>query len=144
MRVIVVNGPNMNLLGVREPDIYGSQTLADLEADIRAKAQELGCEVVIFQTNHEGDLLDFLQREAPGSTGVVLNPASFTYQSYALYDCLNALSVPVIEVHISNLYSRDETWRSRSLTAAAARGVIMGLGFRGYLAAMEYLCDRNE
>jgi 3-dehydroquinate dehydratase II len=144
VRVIVVNGPNMNLLGVREPDIYGSQTLADLEADIRAKAQELGCEVVIFQTNHEGDLLDFLQREAPGSTGVVLNPASFTYQSYALYDCLNALSVPVIEVHISNLYSRDETWRSRSLTAAAARGVIMGLGFRGYLAAMEYLCDRNE
>jgi 3-dehydroquinate dehydratase-2 len=144
VRVIVVNGPNMNLLGVREPDIYGSQTLADLEADIRAKAQELGCEVVIFQTNHEGDLLEFLQREAPGSTGVVLNPASFTYQSYALYDCLNALSVPVIEVHISNLYSRDETWRSRSLTAAAARGVIMGLGFRGYLAAMEYLCDRNE
>ena len=144
MRVIVVNGPNMNLLGVREPDVYGSQTLADLEADIRAKAQELGCEVVIFQTNHEGDLLEFLQREAPGSTGVVLNPASFTYQSYALFDCLNALSVPVIEVHISNLYSRDETWRSRSLTAAAARGVIMGLGFFGYLAAMEYLCDRDQ
>jgi 3-dehydroquinate dehydratase-2 len=144
MRVIVVNGPNMNLLGVREPDIYGSQTLADLEADIRAKAQELGCEVVVYQTNHEGDLLEFLQREAPGSTGVVLNPASFTYQSYALYDCLNALAVPVVEVHISNLYSRDETWRSRSITAPAARGVIMGLGFHGYLAAMEYLCDRNQ
>ena len=107
-------------------------------------ARELGCEVVIYQTNHEGDLLDFLHREAPGSTGVVLNPASFTYQSYALFDCLNALAVPVVEVHISNLYSREERWRVNSITAAAARGVIMGLGFHGYLAAMEYLCDRDQ
>jgi 3-dehydroquinate dehydratase-2 len=142
--VIVVNGPNMNLLGQREPDVYGTQTLADLESDIRARAQELGCEVVLYQTNHEGDLLDFLQREAPGSTGVILNPAAFTYQSYALYDCLNALGVPVVEVHVSNLYSRDERWRVNSLTAPAARGVIMGLGFRGYLYAMEFLCDRDE
>ena len=140
----MVNGPNMNLLGVREPDIYGTQTLGDLETEIRAKARELGCEVVIYQTNHEGDLLDFLHREAPGSTGVVLNPASFTYQSYALFDCLNALAVPVVEVHISNLYSREERWRVNSITAAAARGVIMGLGFHGYLAAMEYLCDRDQ
>ena len=144
MRVIVVNGPNMNLLGVREPDIYGSQTLADLEAEVKAKAQELGCEVVLFQTNHEGDLLDFLHREGPGSTGIVLNPAAFTYQSYALFDCLNALAVPVIEVHMSNLYARVGEWRSRSLTAAASKGVIMGLGVRGYLAAMEYLCGRDE
>jgi 3-dehydroquinate dehydratase-2 len=144
LRLIVVNGPNMDLLGQREPDIYGNQTLADLEAEVQAKAQELGCEVVIFQTNHEGDLLDFLHREAPGSTGIVMNPAAFTYQSYALFDCINALSVPVVEVHMSNLYSREEEWRSRSLTASACKGVIMGLGTRGYLAAMEYLCDRDE
>ena len=144
MKVLVVNGPNMNLLGTREPGVYGTRTLADLEAQVRAKAAELGCEVVLFQTNHEGELIDFLHREAPGAAGIVLNPAAFTYQSYALRDCLNALGVPVVEVHVSNIYSRSEEWRSRSLTAAASKGVIMGLGFRGYLAAMEYLCDRDE
>ena len=144
MKVIVVNGPNMNLLGQREPDVYGHQTLADLEAAIRAKAEKLGAEVTFFQSNHEGQVLDFLQREAPGSAGVVLNPAAFTYQSYALYDCLNALSVPVVEVHISNLYSRSEKWRVNSLTAPAAKGVVMGLGPFGYVAALEYLCDRDE
>jgi 3-dehydroquinate dehydratase-2 len=142
--VLVVNGPNMNLLGQREPGIYGKETLAELEAMVRKHAQELGCEVAFFQSNHDGDVVDFLQREAPGSAGVVLNPAAFTYQSYALFDCLNALDVPVVEVHISNLYARDETWRSRSITAAACKGVIMGLGFRGYIAAMEYLIDRDE
>jgi 3-dehydroquinate dehydratase-2 len=142
----VVNGPNMNLLGTRQPEIYGTQTLADVEASVRDRAQRLGCEVAFFQSNHEGEVLDFLQREAPGSAGVVLNPAAFTYQSYALYDCLNALSVPVIEVHMSNLFAREReaSWRSRSLTAAACKGVIMGLGARGYVLAMEYLIDRNE
>jgi 3-dehydroquinate dehydratase-2 len=144
VKVIVANGPNMNLLGQRQPDVYGKRTLADLEKMVGARAKELGCEVVFYQSNHEGDLLDFLQREAPGSAGVVLNPAAFTYQSYALYDCLNALSVPVVEVHVSNLYARDETWRSRSVTAAACKGVIMGLGLRGYVAAMEYLIDRDQ
>jgi 3-dehydroquinate dehydratase-2 len=144
VKVVVANGPNMNLLGQRQPDVYGSRTLADLEKLVGERARELGCEVVFYQSNHEGDLLDFLQREAPGSAGVVLNPAAFTYQSYALYDCLNALDVPVVEVHVSNLYAREETWRSRSVTAAACKGVIMGLGLRGYVAAMEYLIDRDQ
>ena len=143
-RLLVVNGPNLNLLGQREPDVYGRETLADLEARIRTRAAELGCEVVFFQSNHEGEILDFLQAEAPASTGVVINPGAFTHYSYALYDCLKAIRVPVVEVHISNLYARAEAYRSKSVTAPAVAGVITGLGSHGYLLAMEHLIDRDE
>jgi 3-dehydroquinate dehydratase-2 len=145
-RLLVVNGPNLNLLGTREPEIYGTTTLAEVEAMVREHAARMGCEVTCFQSNSEGALLDFLQREAPGSSGIVLNPAAFTHYSYALYDCLKALRIPVVEVHLSNLHARAERerFRSRSVTAPAAAGVITGLGPKGYLLAMEYLVDRDE
>ena len=143
-RLLVVNGPNLNLLGTREPDVYGTTTLAEIESMIRRRAAELGCEVVCFQSNSEGAILDFLQREGPAASGIVLNPAALTHYSIALYDCLRALTAPTIEVHISNLHRRAEGFRTRDVTAAAAVGVIQGLGPRGYLMAMEYLVDRDE
>jgi 3-dehydroquinate dehydratase II len=143
-RVLVVNGPNLNLLGSREPDVYGTTTLADIEAMVGRRAAELGCEAVCFQSNSEGAILDFLQSEAPASSGVVLNPGALTHSSYALYDCLRALRAPVVEVHLSNLHARAESFRGRDVTAPAAVGVIQGLGPRGYLMALEYLVDRDE
>jgi 3-dehydroquinate dehydratase II len=137
-RVVVVNGPNLNLLGTREPQIYGTRSLADLEATVRARAKTLELEVSFFQSNYEGEIIDFLQKEAPGSAGIVLNPAALGHYSIALYDCLQALALPVVEVHISNIHAREE-WRSRSVTARAARGVITGLGFTGYELALEFL-----
>jgi len=137
-RVVVVNGPNLNLLGKREPEIYGTRTLADLEQLVRAKAKSLEIEVSFFQSNSEGELIDFLQQHAPGSLGVVINPAALSHYSLALYDCLQALAPPVVEVHISNIHAREE-FRSRSVTARAARGVITGLGFAGYEMALEFL-----
>ncbi len=137
-RIVVVNGPNLNLLGKREPEVYGTRSMADLVKTVRAKARELGVQVSIFQSNHEGELIDFLQKEAPGSLGIVINPGALSHYSLALYDCLQALAVPAVEVHISNIHAREE-FRSKSVTARAARGVITGLGFSGYELAMEYL-----
>ena len=141
-KVVVVNGPNLNLLGKREPHIYGTQTLADLTDLVRARAAELKVEVAFFQSNSEGEIIDFLHKEAPGATGVIINPGAFSHYSLALYDCLQALALPVVEVHISNIHAREE-WRSRSVTARAARGVITGLGFDGYMLALEFLVKQS-
>jgi 3-dehydroquinate dehydratase-2 len=140
-RIVVVNGPNLNLLGKREPHIYGTRSHADLVKTVRAKAKELGVTVSIFQSNHEGQIIDFLHKEAPGSLGIVINPGALSHYSLALYDCLQALDVPTVEVHLSNLHAREE-FRSKSVTARAARGVITGLGFDGYGLAMEYLTQQ--
>ena len=137
-RIVVVNGPNLNLLGKREPHIYGTRTLADLEQDVRAKARDLGVTVSFFQSNDEGSIIDFLQKEAPGALGIVINPGALSHYSLALYDCLTAVNVPTVEVHLSNIHAREE-FRSKSVTARAARGVITGLGFAGYGMAIEYL-----
>ena len=140
-RVVVVNGPNLNLLGKREPEIYGTRSLDDLNKTIEAKAKELGWDVSLFQSNHEGEIIDFLQQHAPGSVGIVINPGALSHYSLALYDCLQALALPVVEVHLSNIHAREE-FRSRSVTARAARGVITGLGFVGYELALEYLAGQ--
>ncbi|HEY6875538.1 MAG TPA: type II 3-dehydroquinate dehydratase [Candidatus Dormibacteraeota bacterium] len=140
-KIVVVNGPNLNLLGKREPEIYGTDTLADLNDRVRGRARELGVEVALFQSNSEGEIIDFLQKEAPGALGVIINPGAFSHYSLALYDCLQALGLPVVEVHISNIHAREE-WRSHSVTARAARGVITGLGFTGYELALEYLAKQ--
>lgn len=140
-KVVVVNGPNLNLLGRREPHIYGTRTQDDLKQVVEERAGKLGLEVAFFQSNSEGEIIDFLQKEAPGSAGIVLNPAALSHYSIALYDCLQALALPVVEVHISNIHAREE-WRSRSVTARAARGVITGLGFAGYELALEYLATQ--
>jgi 3-dehydroquinate dehydratase-2 len=140
-RIVIVNGPNLNLLGKREPHIYGTRSHADLVRAIRAKARQLGVEVSVFQSNHEGALIDFLQKEAPGSLGVVINPGALSHYSLALFDCLQSLALPTVEVHLSNIHAREE-FRSRSVTARAAKGVITGLGFSGYLLAMDYLAEK--
>lgn len=140
-RVVVVHGPNLNLLGKREPHIYGTRSLEDLNHTIEEAAARLGLEVKCFQSNHEGEIIDFLQKEAPGGAGVVINPGALSHYSLALYDCLQALALPVVEVHLSNIHAREE-FRSRSVTARAARGVITGLGFAGYEMALEYLAKQ--
>ena len=137
-KIVIVNGPNLNLLGKREPHIYGTRSHADLVKTIRAKARDLGVTVSILQSNHEGEIIDFLQKEAPGALGIVINPGALSHYSLALYDCLQALEVPTVEVHLSNIHAREE-FRSKSVTARAARGVITGLGFDGYGLGMEYL-----
>jgi 3-dehydroquinate dehydratase-2 len=139
--VVVVNGPNLNLLGKREPEIYGNRSLSDLEAVVKAKAKSLKLQVNFFQSNSEGDIIDHLQQLGPGSIGIVLNPAGLSHYSVALYDCLQALALPVVEVHISNIHAREE-WREHSVTGRAARGVITGLGFAGYELALEYLAQQ--
>ena len=137
-RIVVVNGPNLNLLGKREPAVYGTRSHADLVKTVKAKAKELGVAVNVFQSNHEGEIIDFLQKEGPGALGIVINPGALSHYSLALYDCLQALEVPTVEVHLSNIHAREE-FRSKSVTARAAKGVITGLGFEGYGLAMEFL-----
>ena len=142
-RILIVNGPNLNLLGKREPEIYGTRSLADLMKVVRTKAKQLGVQVSAFQSNHEGELIDFLQTQGPGSIGVVINPGALSHYSLALFDCLQSLALPTIEVHISNIHAREE-FRSKTVTGRAARGVITGLGFAGYLLAMEFLIDLDQ
>jgi 3-dehydroquinate dehydratase-2 len=142
-RILIVNGPNLNLLGKREPETYGTRSLADLMKMVRARARSLGVQVSAFQSNHEGELIDFLQKEGPGSAGVVINPGAFSHYSLALFDCLQSLALPTVEVHISNIHAREE-YRSKTVTGRAARGVITGLGFAGYLLAMEFLIDLDQ
>lgn len=138
VRVRVIHGPNLNLLGSREPEIYGRETLAEVDQRIRARARELGLEVEILQSNHEGDLVDWVQQAPAAADAVVINPGALAHYSLALRDAVAAVAprVPVIEVHLTNLYAR-EPFRQRSVVAAAAAGVITGLGADGYLLALE-------
>jgi 3-dehydroquinate dehydratase-2 len=138
VKVLVMNGPNLGTLGRREPDIYGTQTLEDLEGLIRRRAGELGVQVDCLQSNHEGALIDRIEKI--DYDALIINPGALAHQSYALADALRACGKPVVEVHISNLYRR-ERFRHESLTAAAAIGAITGLGLRGYLLALEYLAQ---
>jgi len=140
MRILLVNGPNLNTLGEREPDIYGSLTLPDIEARVREEAQSLDVELHAFQSNHEGEIIDFIQAEAPNSAGIIINPGALTHYSLALRDALAACGLPVVEVHISNIYGR-EPFRHHSVTAGVSRGLIAGLGWRGYLAALRSLVE---
>ena len=143
MTILVVNGPNLNLLGRREPEIYGSASLSDIEDLVRDRAAELGAAVDCFQSNSEGGLIDYLQANGPSASGVILNGAGLSHTSVALRDCIAALARPVVEVHLSNVYAREE-FRHTSLTAPLARGVVSGLGPRGYLFALEYLVAEED
>jgi 3-dehydroquinate dehydratase-2 len=135
--IYVLNGPNLNLLGTREPEIYGADTLDKIAGQLEDRARELGVEVEIRQSNHEGHLIDWLhEAQAQGAKAVILNAAGFTHSSVALHDAVKAISTPVIEVHLSNPQAR-ESFRRRSLIAPAARGTIAGFGALSYLLALD-------
>ena len=140
MRILLINGPNLNTLGQREPEIYGRLTLADIEARVAERAKALGAELRTFQSNHEGALIDYLQKEAPDADGIIINGGAFTHYSLALRDALAGAGTPAIEVHISNIYSR-ERFRRRSVTADVCRGMVTGLGWFSYIAALEALVE---
>lgn len=137
--ILVLNGPNLNLLGEREPEIYGRETLADIEAQCRAEAAEGGFALDFRQTNVEHELVAWIQEGREGRSGIVINPAAFSYSAYSVYDALKVVSCPIIEVHLSNIHRRDESWRSKSIMSAAVTGTISGLGSHGYVLAVRHL-----
>ncbi|HUN46296.1 MAG TPA: type II 3-dehydroquinate dehydratase [Stellaceae bacterium] len=134
--ILILNGPNLNMLGVREPAIYGTDTLADIEAACAERAGDLELEIDFRQSNHEGQLVDWIQEARTGADGIVINPAGLTHTSVAVHDALKLCDVPVIEVHLSNIHRREE-WRHHSYISLVADGIIMGLGPQGYLLALD-------
>ncbi len=137
--IFVLNGPNLNMLGKREPGIYGGKTLADIEADCKATGAELGLTIDFRQSNHEGVLVDWLHEAADKAAGVAFNAGAYTHTSVALHDAIRAISpIPVIEVHISNVHAREE-FRHKSMIAPAAKGVICGFGPQSYILALHAL-----
>ena len=134
--ILILNGPNLNLLGVREPDTYGSETLADIEEACIERASALGLAIEFRQSNHEGQLIDWIQEARETAHGIVINPGGYSHSSIAILDALRAAELPVIEVHLSNIHRR-EAFRHRSYVSQAATGVICGLGGQGYVLALE-------
>ena len=139
-KILILNGPNINMTGLREKAVYGAQTYDDLLNLIRQEAVKLGCEVRCVQSNHEGALIDAIQQAYfDGFDGIVFNPGGYTHTSVALHDAVASVPMPTIEVHMSNIHAREE-FRHKSMTASACKGQIVGFGFAGYLMAMRNLC----
>jgi 3-dehydroquinate dehydratase-2 len=138
--IYILNGPNLNLLGVREPEVYGRQTLADIEKMCRDTAKKYGLDVAFRQSNVEGELVNWLQEARTKAAGVILNAGAYTHTSIAIHDALRATSMPVVEVHLSNPYAREQ-FRHRSYISAVAKGVICGFGAHGYVLAIEALAS---
>lgn len=139
-RYLVINGVNLNMLGVREPEVYGSATLDDLEGIVTKKAKELGVEVDFFQSNFEGEIVEKIHNAMGVYNGIIINPGAFTHYSYAIRDAFGSVKMPAIEVHISNIHKREE-FRHTSVIAHECMGQICGLGFKGYELALEALLD---
>lgn len=135
----LLNGPNLGLLGVREPEIYGTATLADIERECRAVAEAAGLALLARQTEAEHEMVGFLHEARVGAAGVVINPAAFSYAAYPVLDALRMCDCPVIEVHISNIHRREAEWRSRSIITQGVTGIVSGLGTDGYRLAVEHL-----
>ncbi len=138
LKILVLHGPNLNLLGRREPEIYGNFTLDRVNADITAKASSLGAAVDLFQSNHEGELIDKIQAASAAYDGILINPAAFTHYSYALREALAAAGLPLVEVHISNIFAR-EAFRAHSVVSPVAAGIVCGFGINSYLLGLEAL-----
>ena len=136
--IIVINGPNLNMLGKREPGIYGGKTLKDIENDCLQAGADLGFAVEFRQSNHEGVLVDWLQEAGERAVGVVINPGAYSHTSIALHDTIRAISTPVVEVHISNIHAREE-FRHKSMVSPAAKGMVCGFGPYGYIMALHAL-----
>lgn len=138
LRILLLNGPNLNLLGKRDVSVYGVKALADIESTMGATARELGAELLCFQSNTEGALIDFLQQEAPLAQGIIINPGALTHYGLSLRDALADTRLPIIEVHLSNIHARED-WRQKSVIAPISIGQVSGLGWRGYQAALDAL-----
>ena len=141
-RILVVNGPNLNLVGSREPEVYGSVPFEELNTRLSALAADLKLEISFFQSNHEGALIDYIQKEGPAAHGMILNGGALTHYSYALRDAISAVGILTIEVHMSNIHAREE-FRRNSVTAPVCQGQISGFGFYGYAMALSFFADTS-
>lgn len=139
-RIVVLHGPNLNLLGTREPDVYGRTTLAQINRDLETLGEQFGVSIECYQSNHEGDLVDRLQQAVGNTDGIIINPAAYTHTSIAIRDCLAAIGIPAIEVHLSNIHAREE-FRHRSMIAPVVMGQISGMGALGYTLAFHALLE---
>jgi len=141
MKILVIHGPNLNMLGKREKSIYGEKTLDEIDALLKKEGKALNVEVVTFQYNHEGALIDFIQEQADSAQGIIINPGALTHYGFSLLDALIDSKLPVIEVHLSDIYHREE-WRARSVIASIAEEQIIGLGWKGYVTALQVLAGK--
>ncbi|MCD6230742.1 MAG: type II 3-dehydroquinate dehydratase [Dehalococcoidia bacterium] len=140
MKILIINGPNLNMLGKRDSKIYGDKSLEQITSLLGKKAQKLGLEIASFQNNSEGKLIDFIQEQSRSSDGIIINPGALTHYGLSLRDALIDSQLPIIEVHLSNIYCREE-WRAKSVIAPIAQGQISGLGWKGYIVALEMLAS---
>jgi len=147
MRILVINGPNLNMLGERDKEHYGRQTLESIKRMLSQRAQELGCEFTFFQSNHEGEIIDFIQKETPMADGILINPGALTHYGYSLHDALVDCRLPVVEVHLSNIYARED-WRRKSVIADATIGQVTGFKTESYslgvIALTNYIRSQSE